>query len=146
MIIRDLTIKHHQTAVEVLFHPFVMMAKFMMFRMRSHKSGHFKIFLRDTNAIYVGAGSDDLRTILIKNNVPIPSFCGGNGICGRCRVVVKSGEMSDLSPDEQELLSDSEKLGCVRLACQTYPQSNASVFLNRRKKVRKLSASAQKKS
>ena len=51
---------------------------------------------------------------IISNELP----CGGNGRCGKCKVIAK-GELSPLSSSEKELLSDLEISQGIRLACST---------------------------
>ncbi|MBI3558674.1 MAG: 2Fe-2S iron-sulfur cluster binding domain-containing protein [Deltaproteobacteria bacterium] len=52
----------------------------------------------------------------------LQSRCGGHCECGTCRVIVESGAVSAMRPEEKALLA---RLGVtdsrVRLACQTFP-------------------------
>lgn len=54
-----------------------------------------------------------------RGTLPVYSPCGGNGSCGKCRVVVK-GPCSGLTATEREVLSPEERERGVRLACQTF--------------------------
>ncbi|MBO5870162.1 MAG: DUF4445 domain-containing protein [Clostridia bacterium] len=56
-------------------------------------------------------GTPLLRDVLVKSGIFVDSPCGGNGICGKCKVRV-SGAVSE--PNKTEI-----NAGC-RLACQTY--------------------------
>jgi uncharacterized 2Fe-2S/4Fe-4S cluster protein (DUF4445 family) len=55
-----------------------------------------------------------------KLGVDIQSLCGGRGICGKCRVIVRSGmdSLSHASDAERRFLSESEVETNLRLACQ----------------------------
>ncbi len=65
----------------------------------------------------VAAGST-LFSALAGQGIHLPSVCGGRGLCGKCRVMVRAGV--DAPPNEKEL----KKLGAdgiasgLRLACQ----------------------------
>ena len=55
------------------------------------------------------------------NDISHASLCGGNGRCGTCQVLVRSGE-EFLSPPNDIELKALAKFGCsdgTRLACQT---------------------------
>ena len=59
----------------------------------------------------------------------IRSLCGGKGGCGKCRVIVKKGDYQ-LNPEPHEkFLSVKEMDEGVVLACQTFLQSDAEVFI-----------------
>ncbi len=60
-------------------------------------------------------------------NVDIVSLCGGVGTCGRCKVQIISGEVSDLTGAEDAALTESEKEQNFRAACLTYPKSDLKV-------------------
>jgi len=50
--------------------------------------------------------------------VAINAPCGGKGTCGKCRVRVRSGAVSEPTAQELQLLSSEELEAGVRLACQ----------------------------
>ncbi|MHC1590117.1 MAG: ASKHA domain-containing protein [Candidatus Hecatellaceae archaeon] len=52
--------------------------------------------------------------------VPLESLCGGEGWCGRCKVIVEKGSenLSPLTTEEKKLLSDEELSLNYRLACR----------------------------
>ena len=56
----------------------------------------------------------------------LPSTCGGDGICGRCRVVVRKGRV--LAPPTTLLSRDEVQAGYV-LACQTQPLDDLEVWV-----------------
>jgi Na+-transporting NADH:ubiquinone oxidoreductase subunit F len=63
---------------------------------------------------------------LARNNVFIPSACGGNARCGYCKIRVLSGENGPTAP-ELPLLSEKEKAEGFRLACQTKPDKDIAI-------------------
>lgn len=53
--------------------------------------------------------------------VGLVAVCGGAGVCGKCRVRVMSGTLTDPTPLEQARLSAAELAAGWRLACQAQP-------------------------
>ncbi|WP_434731562.1 ASKHA domain-containing protein [Thermogladius sp. KZ2Tp1] len=76
------------------------------------------------NRVLRGVSGGNLGEILAKNGV-IALPCGGRGLCGLCRVVVKKGSTSPPSKYERAL----GYTGPVRLACQTRVLSDVEVEL-----------------
>lgn len=67
-------------------------------------------FHKGTNLLEAAEGLD----------IEIESLCGGEGSCGKCKVMVEEGHknLSPLSASERELLSEGEKEKGLRLSCQ----------------------------
>ncbi|NLN42303.1 MAG: DUF4445 domain-containing protein [Clostridiales bacterium] len=60
-----------------------------------------------------------LMDVFHHNNVYIEAPCGGKGICGKCKVRILKGKVSDISDLESKYLSHKEKQAGYRLACMT---------------------------
>src|SRR3990170_7300183 len=56
--------------------------------------------------------------------IGISSVCGGVGTCGKCRVKILSGSVSEPTSKETDDLSPQEIRGGWRFACQVYPSSD----------------------
>lgn len=74
-------------------------------------------------AVTVEAGTTLLEAAG-KANITIDSVCGGDGICGRCKMIVKEGKVGG---DATALLTREEIRRGVVLACQTTVQSDLKV-------------------
>ncbi len=59
--------------------------------------------------------------------VGLVNLCGGEGSCGRCVVQVLSGDVSDVSVGEKDLLSQEELAQGYRLACRARPLSDCKI-------------------
>jgi len=59
--------------------------------------------------------------------VELVSLCGGKGTCGRCKVQVLSGRISEPTPSERKALSSQELEDGYRLACQAYALSDCKL-------------------
>ena len=70
---------------------------------------------------------DNLLQIAVEAGVHINASCGGDGACGKCRVVISSG---DVDCTECEKLSPEEYAKGWRLACRTTVQGNAEVLIS----------------
>lgn len=62
-------------------------------------------------------------------DVDIVSICGGVGTCGRCKVQIINGSVSQPTLDEQGELSSRELEQGYRLACQTFSKSDTRVLV-----------------
>ncbi len=83
---------------------------------------------------------DNLLRILQKNKIDIESICGGEGWCGKCKIIIKEGNPSPLTLREKKILTKEEIEKRVRLACQVYPKNNLKIeILNKTNKINTLS-------
>lgn len=62
-------------------------------------------------------------------SVDLISICGGIGNCERCKVQVISGQVSQISLEEEASLSAKELEQGYRLACMTYPLSDVKLHV-----------------
>jgi uncharacterized 2Fe-2S/4Fe-4S cluster protein (DUF4445 family) len=53
--------------------------------------------------------------------IDLVSLCGGQGTCGKCKVQILAGEVSEPLKKEEAMLSSEELSKGYRLACQTHP-------------------------
>ena len=72
----------------------------------------------------VSSTEEDLLTTLHGAGIEVESVCGGLGICGKCRIHILEGKVSEPTLEEEEHLSDEEIDGGERLACQVYPEGD----------------------
>jgi uncharacterized 2Fe-2S/4Fe-4S cluster protein (DUF4445 family) len=75
--------------------------------------------------------------------ISIRSECGGRGVCGKCKVIIRDmGAVSDISNAERKLLSQREIEEGYRLSCQTRILKDVVVMipLESRVAVRKIEA------
>ncbi|MBF0472319.1 MAG: NADH:ubiquinone reductase (Na(+)-transporting) subunit F [Nitrospirae bacterium] len=92
-------------------------------------SDKVKIIINDDPAmtIKVPIGGRLLKT-LADNKIYIPSACGGNAICGECRVIVKSGGGEVHDSEKMPLDEDAIKNG-YRLCCQLEVKEDLSIVI-----------------
>jgi len=65
-----------------------------------------------------------------EGGVDIRSECGGKGLCGKCKVIIKSSEaLSELTDVEKKLLCRTEVDFGYRLACQARILGNVTVVI-----------------
>ncbi|MFH0739135.1 MAG: ASKHA domain-containing protein [Candidatus Omnitrophota bacterium] len=62
----------------------------------------------------------------------INSSCGGDGVCGRCKVILRSGKV--ISQSAGRITADEKKRG-VHLACATFVQSDLEVEIPARSRL-----------
>jgi uncharacterized 2Fe-2S/4Fe-4S cluster protein (DUF4445 family) len=61
--------------------------------------------------------------------VDVVNLCGGSGTCGRCKVQILTGRVSEPTTVEQEHLSPKELERNYRLCCQTYPLEDCKLHV-----------------
>jgi Na+-transporting NADH:ubiquinone oxidoreductase subunit F len=79
--------------------------------------GQLRIRINNNREI-AGTPGKTLLASLRDADVFLSSGCGGRGACGMCRVKVTSGIDSPFSTAELHWLSEAERAGGTRLACQ----------------------------
>src|SRR6056297_4095120 len=70
---------------------------------------------------------DKLLKVLLKNGYDINAYCGGEGICGKCKVKLK-GDIKEPSKVEQKYLDQKELNKGYRLSCQYEVESDLQVI------------------
>jgi uncharacterized 2Fe-2S/4Fe-4S cluster protein (DUF4445 family) len=80
-------------------------------------------FLPSNTAIEVPQGESIIRAAMAAG-VHINASCGGDGVCGKCRVIVEAGQVQG-EPSERISAEDRAKGYC--LACKTLVQGDVSV-------------------
>ena len=80
-------------------------------------------FLPDDRVVEVEKGASVLSAGQ-KAGVYVSSLCGGDGICGKCRLILRSGEIQS---QPTTLLSRKEILSNYILACQSSVESDLEV-------------------
>ncbi len=68
-----------------------------------------------------------LRELLEMFGTPVRADCGGNGVCGQCRVQVESAESLPFSEGERRFLTLAEMRDGTRLSCQIHPSADLRV-------------------
>ncbi len=59
--------------------------------------------------------------------VALTSDCGGQSICGQCRVQLAAGQLSEVTWAEQDMLTAAELAAGYRLACTAFPLSDCKL-------------------
>jgi len=82
-------------------------------------------FYPDNKTVQIDKGKTILAAA-ISAHININSSCGGDGVCGRCRVILRKGEV--FSQPSGRLTPEQRRQGYL-LACQTLVQSDLEVFI-----------------
>ncbi|MCK4485940.1 MAG: 2Fe-2S iron-sulfur cluster binding domain-containing protein, partial [Desulfobacterales bacterium] len=84
---------------------------------------HTVTFEPDNVAIRVDKGTNLLEAALAAG-VHINATCGGQGVCGKCRVMIEAGEVDS---EKTEKISQEEYEQGWRQACKTFVLSDCTV-------------------
>lgn len=68
----------------------------------------------------------DLLSAATKCGIAVNSSCGGEGLCGKCRLVVKRGE---IKTEPSKILSERDRAKGTVLACETLVESDLEVMV-----------------
>jgi len=90
---------------------------------RQHMSQHDVTFLPYNRKITVNNGETLIRAAM-EAGVHVNASCGGEGVCGKCRVLIESGTVNG---GESERLSATDLENGYRLACQAAVTSDLTV-------------------
>jgi uncharacterized 2Fe-2S/4Fe-4S cluster protein (DUF4445 family) len=85
--------------------------------------GKTMLTIIDENQTYqVSIASDTtlLTCIQTIGDIEMETPCGGNGHCGKCKIQVVQGNVSEPSVEELQLLTKDELHNGIRLACKTF--------------------------
>lgn len=82
-------------------------------------------FLPEKRSVSIDRGTD-LLTAAIKSGIHIYNSCGGEGVCGRCKVIIKKGEYVT---EHSGRISEKERKKGYALACRTTPESDLTVLV-----------------
>jgi len=74
-------------------------------------------------------GKNLLELIQMIPSVHVDAPCGGKGTCGKCRILILDGKVSEPTGQERKYLSSDEIESGVRLACMTYPEGSVTVSM-----------------
>lgn len=80
-----------------------------------------KVFVRfEPEGRRIATGFEaNMLNVALENGVNIRSDCGGQGICGKCKVIIEDQvNLNELTRVEEEILSKDELKSGYRLACQ----------------------------
>ena len=70
-------------------------------------------------------GQDSLQEILARAGLSIEAPCGGQGVCGECRIRVQTP--AGAPPTPHETISNEEEQAGVRLACCLVPETDITI-------------------
>lgn len=90
--------------------------------------GEVKITVNDSK-VYDVRGGASLLSLLIDNEIFIPSACGGKGSCGFCKAKVLEGA-GQVLPTEKGYISDAEEKEGVRLCCQVKVKNDLKIEID----------------
>lgn len=84
----------------------------------------FKVLFRPDNKKILVKKGENLLHAAVRGGIYIHSSCGGEGVCGRCKVIIKKG---DFRTEPTGRITKEEKSKGYVLACLTAAQGNLTV-------------------
>lgn len=80
----------------------------------------------------------NLLTELLQTGVFVDNPCNGTGVCGKCKVRILSGKVSEMSETENEMLRKEEIESGIRLSCMTKVYGDVCVELMQKERKHKV--------
>ena len=111
-------------------------------KVKKERKGHKVIFEPGAKEIEVPDGSTLLEAAQAAD-IPLNASCNGKGACGKCKLVLESGDVKSLPTP---LLSDEEKEKNYLLACQTTVHGDVTVKIPEETIEKKLKVAASPRS
>lgn len=84
-------------------------------------------FYPDNTSFEIEEGTK-LIDVAKENNIILADELCGNGVCGKCKVIIKEGNNTPLTLKERKILSEEEIEAGVRLACSFKIMEDVAVF------------------
>lgn len=88
-----------------------------------------KITVQPSGKVYEYEAGGTLLEILLAQKIFVDNPCNGKGVCGKCRVRILSGNLSEPKETELKLLKEEELASGVRLSCLVKPEGDLEVEL-----------------
>ena len=79
-----------------------------------------------------------LLEILLEKHIFVDNPCNGKGLCGKCKVRILEGELSEPEATEQKLLKQEELESGVRLSCLVKPETDLEIELMQKERKHKV--------
>lgn len=96
--------------------------------MMNHKAS-FQIEFQPIGKRVKAVAGETILDAARQAGIDIHSACGGEGNCGQCQVVLLSGKVNPITPDEEFFLTPEELKSGYRLACRTEVLDDLKVHL-----------------
>ena len=75
--------------------------------------------------------SSNLLEVLQENQIFLPAYCGGKGICGKCGIRILEGSLP-ITEDDRRIFSESELENGMRLSCLAEVKNPVSILVENR--------------
>lgn len=93
------------------------------------EEGYHITVLQDNKRVTVECmDGEKLLEAMLRNGIRHRFDCGGRGTCGKCKVQVVAGELSE-SREDIRVLDEAERNSGYRLACKACPQGDITIKL-----------------
>lgn len=81
---------------------------------------------------------DNLLKVLLDSGIFVDNPCNGKGICGKCRIKILRGQVSEAEKTEVSQLSPAEQEAGIRLSCMTEVLGDVEVELLQKERKHKV--------
>lgn len=102
---------------------------------------HYKVKIKSKKSekTFVCKEGCTIKEVFNQNGWDIDAPCGGKCLCGKCKVKVAEGNVSEAQEDELQYLSHKERAEGIRLACCTKVYGNLELIVEEKKEAQIMS-------
>ena len=97
-----------------------------------------RIVIVNTGAVRECSAGSELLAELLQAGAFVDNPCNGTGVCGKCRVRIVDGEVSEISATERKQLREEELAQGIRLSCMTKIYGDVKVELLQKERKHKV--------
>lgn len=97
-----------------------------------------KIFIKQLGKTFEYTQKKNLLQLLLENEIFVDNPCNGKGSCGKCKVRLVEGNLSELSSTERKLLKKDEIEAGIRLSCLVVPEGDITIELLQKERKHKI--------
>lgn len=82
--------------------------------------------IEEKQVILRAATGENILNILKKNDIYVPAYCNGRGSCGKCGIIVESGQL-EITAEDRKFFDEAQLKSGYRLSCKAVPDEDVTI-------------------
>ena len=82
--------------------------------------------IEEKQVILRAAAGENILNILKKNDIYVPAYCNGRGSCGKCGIIVESGQLG-ITAEDRKFFDEAQLKSGYRLSCKAVPDEDVTI-------------------
>lgn len=80
----------------------------------------------EKQVILRAAAGENILNILKKNDIYVSAYCNGRGSCGKCGIIVESGQL-EITAEDRKFFDEAQLKSGYRLSCKAVPTEDVTI-------------------